>query len=350
MHTHPQIFGPRRDVKDLEKLFADWCHGRCPLNYEGLKKSGLTAFFDGFGTARKMLPGGSSVARDWETTVDQTCWRLAEMYKHTDSLIFSYKAEDVRRAKREGKIAMFMHMESTIGGELDRVNYLYGMGFRAMGLTHSFSNSLCGGCNEKNDGGLTHFGENVVRRMNELGMIVDLSHCGKKTCFDAIELSKDPCTYTHNACESVYNANKSVSDEEMKALAEKGGVIGIEFIPNTVASGPKQTIQDGLNHIDYAVKLIGVDHVGIGTDMMYGDHAALHRGFVKYEGMGLRQDIKKEEELAIMERGTPYVYGMEDHDEWPNFTRGLVAGGYSDQEIEKIVGGNILRIMEKVLR
>jgi len=131
------------------------------------------------------------------------------------------------------------------------------------------------------------------------------------------------------------------TDEQIQAVAEKGGLIGICAVPNFLANTKRQGIQDLLNHVDYVVKLVGVDYVAIGLDNLFGDHVAYHRK-VMGEGSGITSRIG-------VKLVADYMEGIESLEEWPNITRGLVSRGYSDQEIEKIIGSNALRIMDRTI-
>jgi len=359
-HTHPIILpGPKRFVKDLKtirEIYEEFVSGRCSTNYEGLKKSGLTAYFDGLGVSRRIVAGHpeTAVARYWGMTVEEMGWKMADWERHDKVVIKSTKAQDIKRAKEEGKIAAFAMEEATIGPVLDRINILYGFGVRMMGLTHSYRNMIADGCGEMTNCGLSLLGRRAVHRLNELGMIIDLSHVGKKSAIEVIELSKDPCVESHNCCKGAFKegGGKCKDDEEMQALAEKGGLYCIETVPNLLSHAPKQGIADVMKHINYAVDLIGVDHVGIGTDMMYGDHVALHKGASIYEGqffLGRVQEEKVEKIMKLYDEKGAYMKGIEDHDDWSNITKGLVAENYSDQEIKKIIGLNALKIIEKVI-
>jgi len=256
----------------------------------------------------------------------------------------AFCAEDIRRVKREGKQAIMAQFEpQTIGRNLNNIEILSGLGVRMMMLTFNTRNYIGDGCAENQDTGLSYFGFDVVKKMNEVGMMIDLSHCGERTTLDAIEASRDPVLFNHTGARSLNpKCTRLKTDEQMKALAEKGGLMGISAVPNQLANTKRQGIHDLLNHVDYAVKLIGIDHVAIGLDNVFGDQVANHR---KMMAQGLIDPAK-----AGMELNADYMEGIESPEEWPNITRGLVSRGYSDQEIEKIVGGNALKIMERTLK
>jgi membrane dipeptidase len=172
-------------------------------------------------------------------------------------------------------------------------------------------------------------------------MLIDLSHVGIQTTLDAIEASKDPVLANHVGARALYPQCKRIkTDEELKAIAEKGGLAGVSAIPNQLSGSEKQGIEDILNHIDYMVNLIGIDHVGIGLDNLFRDQVEYHR-----------QSDKTKFKLSYIgqELNAPYMYGIESPEEWPNITRGLVSRGYSDLEIKKILGENSLKLMERVI-
>jgi len=251
-------------------------------------------------------------------------------------------AEDIRKAKKDGKQLVMAQFEpQTIGLQLDRVDTLYGLGVRMMMLTFNSRNYVGDGCGERTDSGLSYFGLDVVERMNKVGMMIDLSHCGDQTTMDTIKASKDPVLFNHTGARALNPKCKRLkTDEAIKALAEKGGLMGISAVPNQLSNAKSQGIQDMLNHIDYAVKLIGVDHVALGLDKIFGDQVANHRAGAKtvFHLSRVGQELNAD-----------YMEGIESPEEWPNITRGLVSRGYSDQEIEKIIGGNALKIMEEVV-
>ena len=211
-----------------------------------------------------------------------------------------------------------------------------------MGLVYSESNSLGSGLKEKRDGGLTYFGHEAVERMNKIGMAIDVSHCSEMTALDAVEASKDPIFNTHTGAKALWNVKRFRSDEVLCACAEKGGVIGIEAAPHTTITKKHEehSIESVMEHFEYVKDLVGIDHVGFGLDTMYGDHVALHHALAAHLSIKLSTS-----------KVVPYVKGLENPSEasW-NIIRWLVKHGYSDKEIEKVIGGNALRVLKKVWR
>jgi len=221
---------------------------------------------------------------------------------------------------------------------LDRIDILYRLGVRRFDAIANYRGYLGDGCLERSDSGLSLYGLAFVERMNEVGMMIDTSHWGERSTFDAIEASKSPILISHAGARALVPKNRRLkSDELIRALAEKGGLIGVCGIPNYLAQARRQGVKDIMDHVDYIVDLVGVDHVGIGTDIVWGHHASLgvHRHYITHMGM---------------EVAAEYMEGIESLEEWPNITRGLVSRGYSDGEIEKIIGGNALRVMDEVIK
>jgi membrane dipeptidase len=266
---------------------------------------------------------------------------MKEGEKHPD-FVPAFRAQDFLEAREQGKQAVMFQLEpQSFGRKLDRMEIAYGLGIRMALLVFNTRNYVGDGCGERTNAGLSYLGLELVQLMNELGMLIDLSHCGIQTTLDAIEASEDPVICNHVGARALYPRMKRLkTDEELKALAGKGGIAGVSAIPNQLSGNEEQGIEDMLNHIDYIVELIGVDHVAIGLDIVFGDHVEYHRQAAKttfkldYIGQGL---------------DAPYMYGIESPEEWPNITRGLVARGYSDDEIRKILGGNALRIIAEVV-
>jgi membrane dipeptidase len=228
---------------------------------------------------------------------------------------------------------------------LNLLKIFYQLGLRICGLAYTRRNAFADGCGEKTDCGLSRIGELAVEEMNKLGVLIDLSHCGYTASMQAIDLSKDPVSFTHSCARGVYDHIRNLTDEQIKACAEKGGVIGVNAFsnylhPKGLAEGA--TVAHSLNHIDYIVNLVGVDHVGIGTDTTESrtvDEALeLARAYPE-----LGEPPKSVTLESIRKR-----YALKSIMEIRNYTRGLVARGYSDQEILKILGGNFLRLFKKV--
>ncbi len=177
--------------------------------------------------------------------------RLSDL-AHQDFVIKGERVEDIVRAHKEGKVALIPHLEGAapIENEVDRVDVLYGLGYKVMGLVYSEANALGSGLREKRDGGLTQFGHEVVERMNKIGMAVDVAHCGDQTSLDAIEASKKPIFITHAGARGLWGTSRMKPDNVIQELSEKGGVMGIEAAPHTTLTKqhPKHSIESFMEH------------------------------------------------------------------------------------------------------
>lgn len=272
---------------------------------------------------------------------------MAEVQLQFDSadwLIKALTAEDIRAAKRNGQKAGIITAQETdgLGTNLELLDVLHNFGLRILQLTYNNQNQIGAGCAEQSNAGITNFGKRFIERLNKLGIIVDTGHCGKQTTLDACSYSKTPVIASHTGVEAIYPHMRCKSDEEMVAIAGTGGVIGIFAMPWFVHQDPNHTTIDHvLDHIEYVIRLVGVDHVGIGTDwpmsdvlwslVYFKEHIAPKLGFAKGDGPS-----------------TETVAGLEKYSYFINFTRGLVARGYTDEEIAKIMGGNWLRVFEDI--
>ena len=254
-------------------------------------------------------------------------------------------AEDIERAKKQGRKGIILSFQSMqhIGTDIDLVELYYMQGIRIMQLTYNSKNPVGTGCTAVRDRGLTEFGKAVVHKMNELGIIVDVSHCGAQTSMDAVNNSNDPIIASHTFSKNLYEHDRGKSDEFLQTVGEKGGYIGILAVPGFLTTNQKTTINDWLDHVDYIVNLIGIDHVGIGTDY-YGfsvpDSLAIKIGeFMEVLG------FRPEHRASFLDK----IEGFENYAKFPNLIKGLIERGYSDQEIGKLAGSNFLKLFKKVV-
>ncbi len=316
--------------------------GRQRTGYEGLSRSGLTAVIDNF------MAGASCVTSQsgwkWDDMIYALGFRLADLAKQ-DYVRLATSVEDIHAAKRDGTIALIAGFECStmIENELDRIDMLYGFGVRQLGIAYSQSNMLGSGLSEPADGGLTNFGRRAVERMNKLGMLIDISHSGDRTCLETIDHSAVPVMITHAGARAVWPIDRMKTDETITACAARGGLIGLEAAPHTTISPdhPVHSIDSVMDHFRYCVDLVGIDHVSFGPDTMFGDHVAVHRA---YAGNYAQKSPQGGEHPRVA-----YVEGLENPGEnfW-NITAWLVEHGYSDEDIVKVLGGNALRVLSEV--
>jgi membrane dipeptidase len=230
-------------------------------------------------------------------------------------------------------------------GDPARLDLFHRYGVKIIQLTYNVRNLLGDGCLEPADAGLSKHGRDVVARMNELGIVVDLSHCGTHTTDDGIGASVKPVAITHSGCKSVFDHPRSKSDATLKRLADKGGVIGIYMMPFINAAG-QPTGDDLIRQIEYAVKVCGEDHVGIGSDLSITPHrvtpeyAQKHKQFVDgRKRLGIAAP-REEDYMFVSDINTPRRLEV--------VAERLAGRGHSDARIEKIIGGNFLRLFGEV--
>ena len=224
--------------------------------------------------------------------------------------------------------------------ELDRIDVLYGLGVRMIGVTYSESNALGGGMRDPGDGGLTAFGREAIRRMNRLGMAIDVSHTGDVTTLDTCRVSERPVFLSHAGARGLSRMPKMRDDRILEAVAGTGGVVGIEASPHTTitAQHPRHSLESIMEHVAYCVDVVGVDHVALGPDTLFGDHVGLHSAAAAVLDAGEEPEHEH----------IPYVEGFENPSEFPNVIRWLVGHGYEEDHISRIVGDNAVRALREV--
>src|SRR6185369_5505896 len=222
------------------------------------RASGITAFHNSIGT------GGPSAVE--ETLQFIAAWQgYAGRNSHVFSLVGT--AADLDRAKKERKIAVIMGVQNAEHfRQPSDVKAFYQLGQRCAQLTYNSQNLLGSGSTDRVDGGVSDYGVEIIKAMNEVGMLIDVSHCGDRTTLDAIELSPKPIAFTHSNCRALNNHPRLKTDEAIQKLAAKGGVMGITGVRMFVRGTEPTTIEHLVDHIDHVVKLVGIEYVGIGTD------------------------------------------------------------------------------------
>jgi len=338
---------------DIAKRNADGS-----IDIPRMREGGMNAiFFSIWIDGRIMGPPAVQKALDQIDAVHENVRR------NSKDMAFCRTADDVRRARAQGKIAALMGVEGghMIGNDIRIVRIFSDLGVRYMTLSHFYNDEWADSSTDKPaHNGLTDYGKEIVREMNRQGIMVDISHVSDKTFYDALEISKAPLIASHSSCRALCNHVRDMSDDMIKALAAKGGVIQINYemsfidqpykdasdklsggvvamfdqlkkecgdneacVGKKMAEMQKQAVAEGklphvsweriIDHIDHAVKLVGSDHVGLGSD---------------FDGASMPE-------------------GMEDASKLPKITEALMRKGYSDDDIRKILGGNLLRVMEQ---
>ena len=340
LHDHPTFI-----PNDVSQIFDYRREGRDVTAYAELSRSRMDVVFDNLNDGSTLIT--SKNGWKWEDVLFDLGMRQADL-AHQDYIVPVLRYDDILRCKRGGLLGMVFSLEAAtmIENELDRLDILYGFGVRSMGLVYSESNSLGSGLKEARDGGLTVLGRQVVRRMNQLGIAIDVSHAGDQTSLDIAEASELPVFITHAGARKLWSSARMKPDDVIRAVAERGGMMGIEAAPHTTltTTHPRHSIDSVMEHFEYVAELVGMDHVGFGPDTLYGDHVGLHEAFSTQLGVAA---IHRGLEFPKVE----FVDGMENPTEtFPNIVRWLVKHGYSDEDIGKVIGGNAQRILRQIWR
>jgi membrane dipeptidase len=305
-----------------------------------LKTSGLTICTFGVGS---VVPHES-----YATTIAGLA-RLGELVaRHSDrmSLVRSYA--DLDGALRQKKLALIANVQNStaFGTELKNLEVFYDLGLRQVQLTFNWRNWLGDGCTERTQAGLSYYGVDLVRKMNELGMIVDVGHTGYQTTLDAIEVSNKPIVFSHTNCKALCDHPRNKTDDQIRALAQKGGVMGLSCFNWFVSDKPRSTLDDLLNHFDHVIKLVGPDHVGIGSDF----------GIPGWEGKAPDEEWEEHKRIysdwewkLIKGRFPPYIDETNDEKRYWTIARGLSRRGHATGVIEQVLGQNFLRVFKAVL-
>jgi membrane dipeptidase len=337
LHDHPVRFpNDMHDTPDYNRT------GRQHTAFAGLKESGLTIVFDNMMDGTACVTG--SAPWRWLDIITDLGMRQADLAHQSDVGVIRTVA-DIERAHQEGKVGLVFGLEAAtpIENEIERLDVLYGLGLRQIGIAYSDSNALGSGLSERVDGGLTSFGARCVARMNQVGLAIDISHSSDQTGIDVCRASKKPVFMTHAGARQVWDIPRMKSDDVLRATADSGGVIGMSAAPHTTLSHahPRHNILSVMDHFMYCVDLVGIEHVAFGPDTLYGDHVGLHKVFGHLLSGALTGGPEHEK--------VDYVDGLENPTEnFGNICEWLVANGFSDAEITAVLGGNILRALRDI--
>lgn len=373
--TDPMLIHRRAIIVDMhadtvqrvvdENTDIDQLSDKGHLDAVRAKEGGLDAQFFSIWVEPDLFGGGGATAMKRADVQIEAVKDLAA--KHPETWELATTAGDIRRAAASGKIAALMGLEGgyAIDEKIENVKRYYDMGVRYMSPAWSVSTSWAGSSGDEigRTRGLNDFGKQVVREMNRLGMMVDVSHLSDKTFWDVVSTSTKPVVATHSACRAITNVPRNLTDDMIVALAKTGGVVNVIFYPEHIEPGwsdkkkkvdaeiaslvqrasdeekgsaaqkklardrvraeeylkrlPPVYVSRIVDHIDHIVKLVGIDHVGVGSD---------------FDGVqAVPADLRSVADL-------------------PNLTKELLKRGYSEGDIDKILGGNMLRVMEEMMK
>lgn len=328
----------------------------CKLHQDRIRRLASDPAFDeelyriwklsGVNTATVTLGLGSfGSAMPVREAVYQDAARWLRHFEVSGYLVHCKQAKDVERAFREGKIGIIFNLQdgSFMDKELESVEVLYNLGFRIVQLTYNRRNLIGDGCTERGGAGLSYHGVEVVKKMNELGIIVDLSHCSHATTMDGIAASQKPVAVTHAFCSAVNNHDRGKADDVLKALADNDGYMGMLTLPIFLSSAGDDSFDTFLRHLEHACNILGPSRIGIGTDWVGGSTdlpLSLQELNVKtFMGMGFRPEHGLRTAVTIGQ--------MQSYLDWSFITEALFQGGYSEEEIKGFIGLNFLKYMQR---
>jgi membrane dipeptidase len=320
--------------------------GACPMIAQTLDPTNFNLWLDGGVNTMSLTVGGAN--KGAETTTNLLKW-VAEQIMTRPELMLVRTTEDIRTAKRDGKLGIMFHFQgpSSLGSDIERVWYYKGLGLGVLQMAYNTRNMYANGITERVDGGLSLMGQKLVKACNEARLIVDVSHTAEKSALDTIEASSEPVIMSHANARGQIDSPRNVSDDLIKAIAANGGFVGAVAYPPFVSTNQKPTMDDMVAMIDYMVQLVGPDHVTMGLDFDATTFGVMDED--KVEGIY----------NALVASGAwdpsaypppPYYYpeGMELPNTLYNLTGALLARGYSEEDLAKIWGGNWLRVMDEV--
>ena len=251
----------------------------------------------------------------------------------------------IAAAKASGRVGVLLGFQNAtmLEGDVRNLDPLYDAGTRCIQLTYNARNLLGDGCTERTNAGLSDFGVAVVERMNQLRIVVDLSHCGEATSRDAIDVSGRPPAFTHTMCKAVYDHVRAKPDDLLKAIAAKGGMVGVATLGYFIGPTARTGFDDYLRHVDHAVKVAGIDHVGLASDYSIRGIQATHTRESWY--VPRLSSFKP----VYRVRWPPWIAELDPPERFRTIAHGLERRGYSTGQIEQILGGNWVRYFSEVI-
>jgi membrane dipeptidase len=307
-------------------------------NWQRLTDSGINIFHPAVG-----FGGSVSGAFDWRLRRD-AAWN-GFIASHDQWLMRVDSVDDLQRIKRSGKVGILLGSQDSAHFRTPAdVDLFYSLGERVSGLTYNTRNLIGNGAFERRDEGISDFGVAIVERMNRVGMAVDVSHCGDRTTLDAFDLSKQPVLITHANCRALTPGHpRCKTDEAIKRVGASGSVIGITHARNFTTAVEPTSIEDVLNHFDHVRKLIGSEHLGVGSDK---DLDSVDKQPLEERLKRQAENAKKDPRYGFRDRMD--IDGLDHPKRMFDLTEGLLRRKYSDQEIEGILGGNFKRVLGQI--
>jgi membrane dipeptidase len=303
------------------------------------RSSGVTVMKSTLGGYDDSFPG----------TVEQIALIQQIFEVHPEVFLQVRRADDFARAKRENKLGIIFSFEGVgmLEGKVERIETFRHMGVRVMQLSYNDVSPFGSGVLAPPGApGLTDLGRKAVERMNEIGVAVDLSHAGPATTREAMQLSKKPVIMSHGGCAAVHPHPRNKTDEQLRALAEKGGVLGIYDLPYLMGSPHQPNINDYIDHMAHALSVCGEDHVGIGSDQTIQPFDTSPEGMKQFQEV---EDKRHAAGIAAPEEDRPlYVEGLNVPNRCEIIADNLLKRGYSARVTEKVLGTNFVRVFTEI--
>jgi membrane dipeptidase len=301
--------------------------------FDAYKKAGVTAIHTSL--SNRNLSVAMRDLAEWQARLERWPERLLKITK----------ASHVAEAKKSGRVGVLLGFQNAtiVESDVRNLDALYDAGTRCIQLTYNSRNLLGDGCTERTNAGLSDFGVAVVERMNQLGIIVDLSHCGEATSRDGIAVSKRPPAFTHTMCKAIYDHVRAKPDDLLKAIAAKGGMVSVATLGYFIGPTAETSFDDYLRHVDHAVKVAGIDHVGLASDYSMRGIEATHSRESWY--VPRLSSFKP----SYRVRWPPWIKELDPPERFRNIAHGLAKRGYTSTQIEKILGGNWGRYFSETL-
>lgn len=315
---------------EVQKLFLKGERGALDRTYASRMRGGGVGFsFYTVGGDDIMFTQDPDILRGTLRAVDGALQEI----ESSSHFALAKDVSEIRLARQAGRIALMFTIEGAgpIGEDLAILRLLYRLGLRSVILTWFKANPSADGVGEKRNGGLSTFGRELVAEMNRLGMLIDLSQSAPATVDDAFAFSIQPMIASHSNCGGLYPHRRNLTDQQLRDLADNGGVIGLTSYPAHVGDG-RPELKDFMDHVDYAVRLAGIDHVAMGLNIVV--HTA--------------EEAETFYRRSNIEFSQFHLPGLEDVDRLPNVTAALIERGYCEEDIAKIMGGNVIRVIEQV--
>ncbi|MGD8359509.1 MAG: membrane dipeptidase [Lysobacterales bacterium] len=320
---------------DMTKLFTAMESGGDPLGFTreellAVRESGIDVFHPAVGL------GGPGVQLD---AMSHMAGYNGLVVEHPDLLMRIDSVADLDEVRSSGKIGIILGVQNSEHfGSPDDVKRYYHAGQRISQLTYNTQNMIASGSTDRADGGISDFGAAIVAAMNEIGMAVDVSHCGDQTTLDAFELSSRPVLITHSNCRALAPGHpRCKTDEAIRKMAAKGGAMGITAVRNFVSLEEPTTIENYVDHVDHVARLVGIDYVGIGTDSDLAGYDALPTE--------IYEEMKASYKSSYAFRDKIDIEGLDHPKKMYDLTEALIRRGYSDDNIRAVLGGNFRRVL-----